>query len=124
MFETTTMFRGFTFGLILCALHVTGQAQVGFNRDIRPILSDRCYGCHGPAVAMRASKLRLDSEQGAKAVIVPGDPDHSEIMRRITSDKNRMPPPSAGPGLTDAEINLIREWIRQGAVWERHWSFI
>jgi hypothetical protein len=121
------MFRRFTFGLMFCAGILQAQtepAQVGFNRDVRPILSDRCYGCHGPAVAIRASKLRLDSEQGAKAVIVPGDPDRSEMVRRITSDKNRMPPTYAGPGLSEAEIKLIREWIRQGAVWEKHWAFI
>jgi hypothetical protein len=127
MFDEATMFGRFTFGLMLCAVAAPAQpkpAGAEFNRDIRPIFSDRCYTCHGPAVAMRVSKLRLDSEQGAKTVIVPGDPDRSEMVRRIMSDKNRMPPLSAGPGLTDAQIRLIREWIREGAVWERHWSFI
>ena len=105
---------------------------VEFNRDIRPILSDRCYTCHGPAVANRVTKLRLDSEKGAKEdlggrfAIVAGDVDHSEVMQRITAgDKpTRMPPASTGQALTGGEIDLIRRWIAQGAVWEKHWAFI
>ncbi len=105
-----------------------------FNRDIRPILSDKCFTCHGPDAANRKTKLRFDIESGAmielregRHAIVPGDPDHSEIIRRITSaDKAvRMPPAYMGrEKLSDKEIALIREWIAQGAKWEPFWSFI
>ena len=104
---------------------------VEFNRDIRPIFSDRCYTCHGPDQAQRKSRLRLDSEQTAKAdlgghfAIVPGDPANSAIIRRITApDSSRMPPAWAGaPRLSAREISLLTRWIEQGAVWQKHWSF-
>jgi hypothetical protein len=108
--------------------------EVQFNRDIRPIFSDKCYTCHGPDAANRKSKLRLDVESGAKIelgkgrmAISPGDPLKSEVYRRITSnDKSvRMPPAYMDrERLADREIDLIRRWIEQGAVWQRHWSFI
>src|SRR5258708_12617423 len=71
-------------------------AQVEFNRDIRPIFSDRCFSCHGPDPANRKTKMRLDQEAGAKSVIVAGDPEKSEIFRRIpsTAKAPRIPPPS------------------------------
>src|SRR2546422_7923616 len=105
---------------------------VEFNRDIRPILSDKCYTCHGPDKANRKSKLRFDNEAGAMAdlgghfAIVPGDPGKSEMVRRVTAENKalRMPPVYSGVKLSDREIELIREWIAQGAVWEKHWSFI
>jgi mono/diheme cytochrome c family protein len=107
-------------------------ASVEFNRDIRPIFSDRCYTCHGPDQANRKSKLRLDTEDGAKADlggrfgIVPGEPSKSEVIRRVTApDNRRMPPAWAGlPRLTDRQIDLLTRWIAQGAVWQKHWSFI
>ena len=85
----------------LCSI---AWAGVEYNRDIRPILSDRCYTCHGPDNAQRKSKLRLDTEAGAKADlgghfgIVPGDPSKSELVRRIstTDPARRMPPTWAG----------------------------
>jgi len=106
--------------------------SVEFNRDIRPILSDRCYACHGPDQAARKSKLRLDTEAGAKADlgghfgIVPGDVDKSELVKRISATGGtRMPPPWSGaPKLSEKDIDLLVRWIRQGAKWERHWSFI
>src|SRR5713101_759371 len=102
-------------------------AQVEFNRDIRPIFSDRCFSCHGPDPANRKTKMRLDQEAGAKSVIVSGDPEKSEIYRRITStDKaRRMPPAYAGHDkLSDSQIALIRRWIEAGATYQSHWSFI
>jgi hypothetical protein len=107
-------------------------ATVEFNRDIRPIFSDKCYTCHGPDKANRKSKLRFDTEAGATAdlgghfAIVAGDPVKSELVRRITADNKalRMPPVYSGVKLTDREIELIRQWVAQGAVWEKHWSFI
>jgi hypothetical protein len=107
---------------------------IEFNRDIRPILSDRCYSCHGPDKASRKSPLRLDQEAGAKAdlgkgrfAIVPHEPDRSELMRRITaaSPAMRMPPAYAGKEpLSSAEIDTIRRWIAQGAEFQPHWSFV
>src|SRR5690242_20400253 len=99
-------------------------ASVEFNRDIRPILSDRCYTCHGPDQAQRKSKLRLDTEAGARAdlgghfAIVPGDPAKSELIRRVSSDDNarRMPPAWAGAArLSPREIDLLTRWVAQGA---------
>jgi len=105
-------------------------ATVEFNRDIRPILSDKCYTCHGPDKGNRKSLLRFDTEAGAMAdlgghfAIVPGDPGKSEMVRRITAENKalRMPPVYSGVTLSDREIGLIRDWIAQGAVWEKHWS--
>src|SRR5262249_18078134 len=109
-------------------------AAVEFNREIRPILSDRCFTFHGPDKAKRTTGLRLDIEESARAdlgggkfAIVPGDAARSELVQRITSDDEalRMPPAYAGHAkLSDREINLIRLWIDQGAKWQKHWSFI
>src|ERR1700722_9131819 len=113
----------------------TGAADpVEFNRDIRPILSDKCFTCHGPDAANRKTKLRFDIESGARIglnkggfAIVPGSPEKSEVIRRITVEDTaiRMPPAYAGrEKLTDREIDLIRRWIAQGAQWQPFWSFI
>jgi hypothetical protein len=108
--------------------------EVEFNRDIRPILSDKCFTCHGPDAGNRKTKLRFDIESGAKIElsggrfsIVPGNPAKSELYRRISADNNaiRMPPAYAGKEkLTAPEIDLIQNWIAQGAKWQAHWSFI
>src|SRR5262249_42923350 len=100
-----------------------------FNRDIRPILSDNCFTCHGPDAAQRKADLRLDLEQSAKGEagpIVPGKPDESELYRRITSTDpdERMPPADSGKKLTPEQIERLGRWIVQGAAWERHWAFI
>ncbi len=119
----------------LAALAWIAAAQtVEFNRDIRPILSDRCYTCHGPDQANRKTKLRFDLEAGAKAglgggrfAIVPGDLAKSELYQRVTSKDpaRRMPPAYLGQAaLSDREIDLLRRWIEQGAVWQKHWSLI
>src|SRR5437879_4225157 len=106
--------------------------EVEFNRDIRPIFSDKCYTCHGPDKANRKSKLRFDTEAGAKQdlgghfAILAGDTAKSELVRRITAEKPamRMPPVWSGVKLTDNEIGLITRWVEQGAKWEKHWAFI
>jgi hypothetical protein len=112
---------------LIAALSASASAAtVDFNGDIRPILSERCYTCHGPDVAARKSSLRLDTEAGAKAVIQPGDPSKSELIRRVTAtDSRRMPPAWAGkPPLSAHEIDLLKSWITTGARWQQHWSFI
>ena len=108
---------------------------ISFNRDIRPILSDRCFLCHGPDAANREADLRLDiGEDAYKAlefgegshVIKQGDPQQSEIYLRMTAaDPDiRMPPPESKLELTTEEIQLIEKWIQQGAEYEGHWAFI
>ena len=106
---------------------------IGFNREIRPILSESCYACHGPDAGAKKIRLRLDTEAGATAdlgrgrrAIVPGDPAQSELVRRIThrDEARRMPPVDSPHRLTEQEISLLTEWIRQGAKWEAHWAFI
>lgn len=107
---------------------------VEFNRDIRPILSDRCFACHGPDAGNRKSPLRLDGEADAKKDlgrgrfgIVPGDPAKSLVYQRVTSTNNalRMPPQYAGhAALPAGDIALLKRWIEQGAPWQAHWSFV
>jgi hypothetical protein len=107
--------------LIVSALAALAPAQpVEYNRNIRSILSDHCFTCHGPDAANRQANLRLDLANGARG-------HESEILRRIASpdDAERMPPPGSGkPRLTERETGLIRQWIAQGAPWEPFWSFI
>ncbi len=127
--------------LVLSGLKAAAQTEASsepnlevaeFNRDILPIFSDKCFTCHGPDSKNQLSKLRFDTEDGAKQdlggrfAIVPGDPSRSEIVRRITSAEAavRMPPVYSGTNLTDREIDLIRRWIGQGAKWQKHWSLI
>jgi hypothetical protein len=106
--------------------------RVEFNRQIRPLLSDRCFRCHGPDARQRKADLRLDVETAAKArrdgdpAIVPGKPDESELIRRVTSEDEaeRMPPPGAGKPLTREEISLLRRWIAEGAEYQPLWSFL
>lgn len=101
--------------------------QVQFSRDILPILSDRCFACHGPDTANRKADLRLDDRETAikSGAIVPGKPDESELLFRITShDADEvMPPPKFNKKVSDREINLIRQWVGQGAKWSTHWAW-
>src|SRR5215467_6807408 len=123
---------GVAFLAVTLAPVLSTAQEVEFNRDIRPIFSDKCYTCHGPDKGNRKSKIHFDTEAGAKQdlggrfVIVPGDPTKSELVRRITAEKPamRMPPVWSGYKLTDHEIGLISHWIEQGAKWEKHWAFI
>lgn len=107
--------------------------RVEFNRDIRPILSDMCFQCHGPDQSQRHSELRLDTEAGSlqqladgRSAIVPGKPDGSELLRRVRSDDPElvMPPPEVERRLSSRQIELLTRWIQQGAEWEHHWSFV
>ncbi len=108
---------------------VLGRAEEGpsFNRDIRPLLSDRCFHCHGPDEASRKGKLRLDVRAEAVAsAIVPGQAGESELMERLLAadPDDRMPPPDSGTkALSADEIELLRSWIDAGAVYQKHWSF-
>ncbi len=124
-------------GLLLVAPMIsTAAAQstaspIDFNRDIRPLLSDTCFACHGPAEADRESELRLDTHAGTFAdlggyqAIVPGNPEESPLyLRLVTDDENElMPPAGSDKSLTREQINLIRRWIEQGADYQEHWAF-
>src|SRR5689334_12919255 len=114
--------------VLLVTLVLLGGAAPRYDRDVRPILADRCFTCHGPDAKKRQADLRLDQRESALALaIVPGEPDESELVRRITHHDagERMPPASSGKRpLSDAEKELLRQWIADGAVYEPHWSFV
>jgi hypothetical protein len=99
-----------------------------YNRDIRPILAENCFACHGPDSAARKASLRIDRREDAidAGVIVPGKPAESEMLNRILSDNEDeiMPPLKTRKKLTDAQKQKIRKWIAEGAEYEPHWSFI
>jgi cytochrome c553 len=133
--------RAFVRALVLLLATAAGTASaegpaIDFNRDIRPILSNACFACHGPDAAQRkgASKpLRLDTEEGALAdlggyaAIVPGKPDASELVTRVRSDDPNevMPPPRSGHKRpSPQEIDRLTKWIEQGARYARHWSYV
>ena len=98
-----------------------------FNRDVRPILADRCFTCHGPDAKSRKAKLRLDVRESAlkKGAIVPGKPDESELVYRILSDDSDevMPPPAMKKPLTLVEKEILSQWIASGAEYRGHWAF-
>ena len=107
--------------------------SVDFDRQIRPILSDKCYACHGPNESSREGGFRIDLKESAIAEadsgsqpIVPGDAMSSEVYARLVTDDDdlRMPPKDSGKSLTPAEIQLVQNWIDQGAVWKQHWAFV
>ncbi len=113
-------------------LTVAAAQDVQFNRDIRPLLSDRCFYCHGPDEKRRKAGLRLDTFEGATKdrggyrAIAPGKPDESELLRRVMAHDagEVMPPPRAKkPAVTPQEAELLRRWIAQGAKYQGHWAF-
>ncbi len=110
----------------ICCTQADGQLH--YNRDIRPILADHCFACHGPDSAARQADLRLDQRAAAidRAAIVAGDPEESEIIRRILSaDPDEiMPPPETKKKLTPEQKESLARWIEEGAEYELHWSFI
>src|SRR5262249_32214153 len=104
------------------------EKKIDFNRDIRPILSDKCFACHGPDTTKLKGKLRLDLRDVAvkRGAIVPGKPDESELVRRIHAGDpdQRMPPPASNKTLTAAEKELLTRWIAGGADYKAHWAFV
>jgi|TARA_B110000914_G_scaffold212951_1_gene214410 hypothetical protein len=115
--------------LFLCLPAVS--AKVSFNEDIRPLLSNRCYRCHGPDEGDRKAKLRLDTREGALrerkgfAAIVPGNIEDSELIYRIITDDEdeMMPPPGKAKRFTKEQIDLFKQWIEEGGDYEVHWSY-
>src|SRR5262249_23583145 len=108
------------------------QGPVQFNRDIRPLLSDNCFLCHGPDSARRNAGLRLDTEEGLfgkrddSPVVVKNQPDKSPLYARITTHetKDLMPPAKSNRKLTQGQKDLVKRWIQEGAPYENHWSFV
>ncbi len=106
--------------------------SLDFNRDVRPILANKCFHCHGPDAGQREADLRLDLQEGALAdlggyaAIKPGDTEASEAIRRVFSedDDERMPPADSKLNLSDGEKQTLRRWVAEGAAWEEHWSFV
>lgn len=129
------MNRRILLGLVLCLpawAQPHSPGKVDFNFDIRPILSDRCFFCHGPDEKSRKAKLRLDERDGLFAprkdgtlVVKPGHPDQSSLIQRIfTADPDDvMPPPDSHLDLSAAEKDLFRRWVQEGAEWKDHWAF-
>ncbi|NOS71722.1 MAG: DUF1549 domain-containing protein, partial [Verrucomicrobia bacterium] len=108
-------------------------AKVDFNFQIRPLLSDRCFRCHGPDSSARKAKLRLDTLEGSRkeledgwAVIKPGDANKSELVRRIftTNEDDVMPPPASHLTLSLAEKELLKRWVAEGGEFKQHWAFL
>ena len=104
------------------------QPQISFNRDVRPILSNNCFTCHGPDEKQRETKFHFDTKEGAfreEGVIIPGNAAKSKLVFRIThpDPDERMPPADSGHSLTPAQIDLLRRWIDQGATWDTHWAY-
>ncbi|MDA7925159.1 hypothetical protein N9B60_07125, partial [Mariniblastus sp.] len=118
----------FVFLSLLFSGHLVAEEKLDFNRDIRPILSDNCFLCHGPAASTRAAELRLDKREPAVAssAITPGKPDQSELVERIFSDdaNSIMPPPDANKKLTPQQKEILKRWIQEGAEYQQHWSFV
>ncbi|MCA9106928.1 MAG: PSD1 domain-containing protein [Planctomycetales bacterium] len=119
-------------GLLFCVSVRADDRPVDYLRDIRPLLGDRCFRCHGVDENSREGGLRLDTADGALEggdsgpAIVPGEPDNSELIRRILTDVDdeRMPPDDAKQPLTDAEKQILVRWVQQGAEYAEHWAFL
>jgi hypothetical protein len=124
--------------ILTAAIFVGGAARgaetspLRFARDVQPILAKNCFACHGPDDAHREADLRLDTAAGAtrelpsgERAVVPGRPDESELLRRVTSAdvEARMPPVKHAAPLAAEQIGVLRRWIAAGANYDRHWSF-
>ena len=114
---------------LLVAPPARGAERLLYNRDIRPLLSDKCFFCHGPDAQKREAKLRLDVRESATAAgaIVPGKPEQSKLIARITTTDpdDHMPPAKAKlRSFTPAEVALLRQWIAEGAEYQAHWAFV
>ena len=120
-------------GLVILVLAAPASAaSVDFQRDVRPILADNCFQCHGPDEAARQAGLRLDTREGALgerrrgAAVVPEDLDASLLVTRIThpDERHRMPPQAkSNKVLSEEQIQTLIRWIEEGASWDQHWAF-
>lgn len=118
-------FTGLTLPAFGFGAALTRSGAVDYNRDIRPLLAERCFSCHGPDDARRMAGLRLDRPEGARRVLSPGSPEKSALLIRAAHPQaaRRMPPPGKGDPLDAAELALLRRWIEQGAKYAGHWAY-
>src|SRR5205807_213922 len=123
----------FGFAAVFCVLRPSGAFSapaakpVDYNFQIRPILSDRCFICHGPDEKKRKADLRLDKSDSAfgRGVIVPGHPEKSPVVERITTTgRDHMPPRKSNLSLSQEEIELIQRWVAEGAQYKPHWALL
>src|SRR5262249_34436416 len=124
------------YSLLLLTLAVAAGPACGqsidFNRDVPPILSNSCSPCHGPDEKVRKVDLRLDTREGATAdrdghaAVVPGKPEESVLVKRLTADKpgKRMPPAKTGKTLSKVEIDTLTRWVKEGAPYAKHWAYV
>ena len=111
--------------LHLAAIGALGdETPISFSRDIRPILSNHCYKCHGPDEGSREADLRLDTKEGARAALEQED-GVAKLLARVTSDDADllMPPPDAKKPLQPAQVEMLQRWVAEGAPWGTHWAF-
>ena len=119
-----------TYALVSLVLAASSAAAdpISYSRDIRPILAEHCFACHGPDSAARKAKLRLDVRDVAvaKEAIVPGKPEESKLVARVFSavPSEIMPPPKTNKHLTTQEKETLKRWIAGGADYETHWAFV
>lgn len=121
------------FGFVVIAVAIVpaaGTAQqpkIDFNRDVRPILSNKCFTCHGPDEKERKARLRLDNRDGAiESAVVPGKPDESELIRRLTTTEadEKMPPAKSGKTLSPRDVQVLTQWVKEGANYATHWAYV
>src|SRR4051794_3060138 len=116
--------------MLLVVLSPARAGKLEYNRDIRPILAENCFACHGPDSAARKAGLRLDrfteatADRGGHAPIVKGSPAKSEVVRRVTGQGPVMPPSATKKHLSAGQIAVLKRWIAEGAQYEAHWSLI
>jgi hypothetical protein len=124
------MIDRFTISIALSLVHgimTVAAADISFNRDVRPILSDKCFVCHGPDGEQRQADLRLDLEEAAKlSAVIPGQAQNSPLIQRIMSHDpdDQMPPPDSRLQLSADEKATLEAWVVQGASWDQHWAFV
>jgi len=132
MNETCTITRACAI-VLTCISPIVLADSVQYGRDIRPIIANACFKCHGPDDAARQAGLRLDTFEGATrmlrdgtAAITPGVPETSTLLARVASHdpSDRMPPPEVGPALDQKSIDTLKQWIAEGAVYQPHWAFV
>jgi hypothetical protein len=132
MIRKSPLFPAACIGLVAFPL-VAAEVPLTFNRDVRPILAEACFHCHGPDSVTRKADLRLDTEAGffgkdggAEAAVIPGKPQESSLYDRLITDNpdDIMPPPDSHKELKPEQIEIVRRWIAEGAKWQPHWSFV
>ena len=133
MSKVVSINRIFVVSAIVFSAPVVAEPAVDFNREVLPIIADKCFACHGPDANTREADLRLDLKDGlfgtsemGQPIVAPGDSEESELFFRITEAEGdeKMPPEDAVLQLTDDEVDTLRQWIEQGAEWKGHWSFV